>query len=202
MLQSLEELVEALNGLPTIGRKSAWRLALHLLERPENEAIHLARTIEEVRKKITRCSVCFNYSEQSVCPICSSGSRDSSILCVVEKPSDLFTIEKAGRYKGLYHVLGGVLSPLNGITAEKLNVSELRKRVQENKPSELIIALGGNSDSETTALFLGRLLKAEGIRITRLARGLPAGMELEYADQVTLTQALNERTDFEYRDNL
>ena len=195
MLQSLEELVEALSTLPTIGKKSAWRLALHLLERPEAESVHLAQAIEAARKKITRCSVCFNYSEQNICGICSSSSRDNSLICIVEKPSDLFSIEKAGRYRGMYHVLGGVLSPLNGITAEKLRIAELRNRIRESKPSEVIIALGGSSDSETTALYLGRLLKDEGIRITQLARGLPAGTELEYVDHITLTQALNERTD-------
>lgn len=200
MLQSLEQLVEALAELPTIGRKSAWRLAVHLLERPESEALHLANTIKEVRRKVTRCALCFNYSEQEVCSICISKSRDHSVICIVEKPSDLFTIERSGRYRGLYHVLGGVLSPLNGITADKLKITQLQNRIRENKPTELIIALGGSSDSETTALYLVKLLKEQNLRITRLARGLPAGMELEYADQITLTQALNERTDINYGD--
>ncbi len=195
MLQSLEELVDALSTLPTIGKKSAWRLALYLLERPEEESVHLANTIEKARKKITRCSVCFNYSEHNICDICSSIARDNTLICIVEKPSDLFSIEKSGRYRGMYHVLGGVLSPLNGITAEKLHITQLEKRIRESKPCEIIIALGGSSDSETTALYLGRLLKNQGIRISRLARGLPAGTELEYVDHITLTQALNERTD-------
>ncbi|MDG5814001.1 recombination mediator RecR [Chitinispirillales bacterium ANBcel5] len=201
MVGSLEKLVEALSRLPTIGQKSAWRLAIHLLERPESEALHLAHTIEEVRKSIKRCEVCFNYTEKEICDLCSSPSRDGSVICVVEKPADLFTIEKAGRYKGLYHVLGGVLSPLNGVTAEKLNLAPLKKRIEQKTPKEIIIALGGSSDSETTAIYLARFLKSQDLRVTRLARGLPVGMELEYVDQITLAQALNERTDLDYGEN-
>ena len=201
MLNSLEELVEALSRLPTIGRKSAWRLAVYLLERPESESFHLAQTIAEVRKRVRHCSVCFSYSEQEVCSLCSSPSRDKSVICVVEKAADLFTLEKSGRYRGLYHVLGGVLSPLNGISAEQLRIRELRDRIRESRPSELILALGGSSDSETTALYLAKLLKGENLRLTRLARGMPAGMELEYVDLITLTQALNERIDIDYGEN-
>lgn len=198
MLESIEELVEALSRLPTVGRKSAWRLALHILERPESEARHLAESIVAVRQKVVRCSVCFNYSENELCSVCASNSRDTSLVCVVEKPSDVFTIEKSGRYRGLYHVLGGVLSPLNGVTADKLRIGELRARIREGGPKELIIGLGGCSDAETTALYLARLFKNSGVRVTRFARGMPAGMELEYVDQLTLTQALNERTDIYY----
>jgi recombination protein RecR len=198
MLESLEELVATLSRLPTIGRKSAWRLALHLMERPEAEAKRLADTVLSARRKVRRCNVCFNYSESDVCAVCASATRDRSLICVVEKPTDVFTIENAGRYKGLYHVLGGLLSPLNGITAEKLRIAELRKRIRADgdvEVKELIIGLGGSGDAETTALYLAKTLKSDGVRVTRFARGLPAGLEIEHVDQLTLTQALNERVD-------
>lgn len=194
----IEELVEALCRLPTIGRKSAWRLAIYLMEQPEEEAVSLGETIAAVRKKLTRCKMCFNFSEHELCPICSSLTRDQSFICVVEKPADIFAIEKSGRYRGVYHVLGGVLSPLNGVTVDKLRIAELGTRVDSGIPHELIIALGGSADAETTALYLARLFRQKSVRVTRLARGLPAGMELEYADQITLGQALNERTDIIY----
>jgi recombination protein RecR len=201
MLESLEELVAALSKLPTIGRKSAWRLALYLMERPEAEAKHLADTVLSVRRKVRRCGVCFNYSEGEVCAVCASASRDRSLICVVEKPTDVFTIENAGRYRGLYHVLGGLLSPLNGVTAEKLQIGRLRERLGaaydggDIEVKEVIIGLGGSGDAETTALYLAKVLKGDGVRVTRFARGLPAGLEIEHVDQLTLTQALNERVD-------
>jgi recombination protein RecR len=200
MLESLEELVAALSRLPTIGRKSAWRLALYLMERPEAEAKHLADTVLSVRRKVRRCGVCFNYSEGEVCAVCASAVRDRSLICVVEKPTDVFTIENAGRYRGLYHVLGGVLSPLNGVTAEKLQIARLRERISGDdggdvEVKEVIIGLGGSGDAETTALYLAKVLKGDGVRVTRFARGLPAGLEIEHVDQLTLTQALNERVD-------
>jgi len=198
MISSIEELVEALSRLPTIGRKSAWRLALYLLERPSEEAFGLAESIIEARKKVIRCSRCFNYSERELCQICASPARDAATICVVEKPSDVFSIEKSGRFRGVYHVLGGVLSPLNGVTADKLRISELESRIRSEKTRELIIGLGGSADAETTALYIARVLKNYDTRITRLARGLPAGLELEYVDQITLNQALNERTDIHY----
>jgi len=197
MLESLEELVTALGKLPTIGRKSAWRLALYLMERPEGEAQYLADAVLTARRKIRRCRVCFNYSEQEVCAVCASTSRDRSVVCVVEKPTDVFTIENAGRYRGLYHVLGGLLSPLNGVTAEKLQIAPLKERLRTGggEVKEIIIGLGGSGDAETTALYLTRILKDVGVKVTRFARGLPAGLELEHVDQLTLTQALTERID-------
>ncbi|MDR2578369.1 MAG: recombination mediator RecR [Chitinispirillales bacterium] len=195
MLDSLEDLVSALTKLPSIGRKSAWRLALYLMERPESEVRYLADTIAAVRQKVRRCTACFNYSEQEICAVCSSLSRDKSLICVVEKPTDVFTIENAGRYRGLYHVLGGLLSPLNGITAEKLQFPRLMERLRTGGVGEVIIGLGGSSDAETTSLYIARILKDENVRVTRFARGLPAGLELEHVDQLTLTQALSERID-------
>lgn len=198
MIEPLEKLIEVLTGLPSIGRKSAWRLALHLLERPEEEVARLSAAILDARKKIVKCRRCFTYSDTELCSICSSGARDQTLICVVEKASDVFAIEKAGRYRGAYHVLGGALSPLAGVTPDKLRIAELKERITSGHPVELIIGLGGSAEAETTAVYLARLFKNSGIRITRLARGMPAGMELEYVDQITLSQALNERTDIQY----
>jgi len=198
MIASLEKLVDVLTTLPAIGRKSAWRLALHLLERPADQVSEIAQAILDVRSKIVKCRRCFMYSETEVCEICSSARRDQSLICVVEKSHDIFAIEKIGRFRGIYHVLGGALSPLSGITPDKLRIPELVQRIKDEKPSEIIIGFGGSAEAETTALYLAKLVKNSGIRITRLARGLPAGTELEYVDQITLGQALNERTDIHY----
>ena len=198
MIGPLDELVELLTTLPTIGRKSAMRLALHLLDRPEEEVAKLSQAIIDARRKIKACKRCFMYSESELCSTCSSTAREQSLICVVEKPTDVFAIEKIGRYRGLYHVLGGALSPLAGITPDKLRIAELTQRLQTERPSELIIGLGGSAEAETTATYLARLYRNAGVRITRLARGLPAGMEIEYVDQITLGQALNERTDIHY----
>ncbi|MBN1131401.1 MAG: recombination protein RecR [Chitinispirillaceae bacterium] len=200
MIPSLERLIDLLTTLPTIGRKSAWRLALHLLERPADEVSAIAQAILDMRNNIVRCRRCFMYSEKELCEICSSARREQSIICVVERSHDIFAIEKIGRFRGVYHVLGGVLSPLSGITPDKLKIPELDRRIKEEKPTELIIGLGGSAEAEATALYLARHFKSAGLRVTRLARGLPAGMELEYVDQITLGQALNERTDIHYGD--
>jgi recombination protein RecR len=198
MVKPLEELVDAFARLPTIGRKSAWRLALYLMERSDEEAQNLARCVGTLKERVHICRRCFNYSEDELCEICSSPSRDLSTICVVEKPVDIFTIERAGRYRGGYHVLGGVLSPIDGVTADKLHIAELLRRVETEKPAEVIVGLGASADAETTMLYLARQLSTAGVRVTRLARGLPAGMELEYVDQITLAQALTERTDLRF----
>jgi len=198
MVKALEELAQALNRLPSIGKKTAWRLALHLLECDRDELRYLAECIGGIKDKVIVCRKCFNLSETEICPICASASRDGSIICVVEKPADVFSIEQSGRFRGTYHVLGGVLSPINGITADKLRITELEERIQTDKPAELIMGLGASAEAEMTALYLAKMFSGRGIRLTRLARGLPAGMELEYADQLTLSQALNERIDIRY----
>jgi recombination protein RecR len=198
VIQALEELIDKLSTLPAIGRKSATRLALHLIERPESEVEAFAQTIIDARRRIIKCKRCFTYSETDECAICLSSTRDRALLCVVEKPSDVFALEKSNRYRGRYHVLGGALSPLAGITPDALHISELSRRIREERPAELIIGLGGSAEAETTALYLARLYKDAGVRITRLARGVPVGMELEYVDQITLGQALNERTAIHY----
>jgi recombination protein RecR len=198
MIKPLDTLIDLLTGLPSIGRKSAWRLALHLLERPEEEVARLSAAILDARKQIVLCKRCFMYSAGELCPVCSSATRDQALICVVEKPPDVFAVEKAGRYRGTYHVLGGALSPLAGVAPDKLRIAELQRRIADEHPRELIIGLGGSAEAETTAMYLARFFKNSGLRITRLARGMPAGMELEYVDQITLGQALNERTDVNY----
>ncbi len=198
MIPALENLVESLTKLPSIGKKSAWRLALYILEHDEQYAHELTQRITDVKEKITLCRVCFNYSESELCPVCESTSRDETEICVVEKALDVLTVEKSGRFRGKYHVLGGALSPINGITPDKLRIRELQERVVTASVTELILALGSSSESETTSLYLSRLMADKNIKITRLARGLPAGMDLEYVDQITLTQALNERTEITY----
>ncbi len=200
MIRAIEHLAESLSGLPTIGKKSAWRLALYLVDRPAAEAQRLAQAILDVKERVTTCKRCFNYAEGELCSVCASKSREDTVICVVEKPMDVFTLESSGRFRGLYHVLGGVLSPINGITADKLNVSALLSRVETEKPREIILGLGGSADAETTSLYLSRILQDRDVRVTRFARGLPAGMELEYVDQITLIQSLNERTEIRYGD--
>lgn len=194
MIKALEELVDELAKLPAIGKKSAWRLAIHLLERNGEDVDRLSRVIGDIKNRVHFCEECFGYSEDVKCSVCNNINRDKSLICIVEKAMDVFTFEKSGGYKGVYHVLGGVISPINGITPDKLNIDELLTRVEKHKPKEIIIGLGGSSESETTAIYLSRILSDKNIKITRLARGLPAGMELEYVDQLTLSRALSERT--------
>jgi recombination protein RecR len=200
MIQAIDELVAALSRLPTIGAKSAQRLVFYLLDRPQEELEQLASCVRELKERVTTCRQCYNYSETELCPICSSATRDQTIVCVVEKPSDVWAIEKSGRYRGVYHVLGGVLSPINGITAEKLRIAPLRTRIEGRGVRELIIGLGSSAEAETTSLYLARLFSGTGVRLTRFARGLPAGTELEYVDAITLNQALFERIEIRYNE--
>jgi recombination protein RecR len=200
MIKPIEDLVEALSRLPTIGKKSAWRLALYLLERPQEELARLAQCVETLKSNIVLCKQCFNYSTTEICEICASPSRDASIVCVVEKPMDVFAFEKTGAYRGLYHVLGGVLSPINGITVDKLRIEELKRRLEKKTIRELILGLGSSAEAETTCLYCARLFAHGPFKVTRLARGVPAGMELEYVDQITLDNALHERTHISYGD--
>jgi recombination protein RecR len=200
MIKPIEDLVEALSRLPTIGKKSAWRLALFLLERPQEELARLARCIETLKSNVVLCKQCFNYSTTETCEICASPSRDASIVCVVEKPMDVFAFEKTGTYRGHYHVLGGVLSPINGITVDKLRIAELKRRLEKNPVRELILGLGSSAEAETTCLYCARLFAHGPFKVTRLARGVPAGMELEYVDQITLDHALHERTSICYEE--
>ncbi|HOO14837.1 MAG TPA: recombination mediator RecR [Candidatus Marinimicrobia bacterium] len=191
---SLRNLIERFARFPGIGRKSAQRLAFYLLKADREEAVALAKAIIDVKDRIYKCSQCYNISETDPCKICTDEKRDHTTICVVQEPMDLFSIEKTGHYRGLYHVLGGVLSPLNGIGPDDLNIQGLLYRLANVK--EVILAINLTRDGETTALYLSKLLKSKNVKVSRIAQGLPAGIELEYADEITLTHALEGRTSF------
>ncbi len=190
---SLALLIEELKRLPGIGQKNAQRLAFYLLKAPTERAEALSRAILEMRSRIGSCARCFNLAEEKLCPICQDPGRQSSYLCVVESPRDLMAIESTGQYRGRYHVLTGVLSPMKGIGPEDLTIGDLVHRVDDEKTEEVIIATNLDVEGEATSSYLVNLLKPKGIRITRLARGIPVGGSLENADQVTLRMALDGR---------
>jgi recombination protein RecR len=194
--EALEELVEALQQLPTIGPKSATRLAFWLLEAPENKALRLSQAIEQARSQVRPCARCFNYSESEFCGICQDPGRNQEQICVVVLPRDILALEKTREYRGLYHVLGGLLSPLEGIGPEKVRVQELVERVGRDQVKEVILALDTTVGGEATSLFLYRQLSGR-VRVTRLAQGLPAGGNLDYTDEVTLGRALRGRRGLE-----
>lgn len=190
---SLSRLIEELQRLPGIGPKTAQRLAFYLLKVPREEATVLAYTILEMKDRIRVCSICFNIGEEDKCKICRDGTRDETLLCVVEEPNDLLAIERTREYKGYYHVLQGSLSPLEGRGPEDIRARELINRLKDGQVREVIIATNPNVEGEATAFYLGKLLKPIGVRITRIAMGLPMGGDLEYADEVTLSRALEGR---------
>jgi len=191
--EPVSRLIEEFNKLPGIGPKSAARLAYHLLRMPEAEARALAEAIIAVKEKIVLCSICQNISDTDPCAICRSERRDQSTVCVVEEPLDILALERTGQYQGLYHVLHGVISPMEGIGPDDLKIRELLERLKSGKVEEIILATNPNLEGEATAMYLQRLLSPLGIRITSLARGLPVGGDLEYADEVTLGRALEGR---------
>ncbi|HOP50259.1 MAG TPA: recombination mediator RecR [Ignavibacteriales bacterium] len=193
IVKSLEILIDELTKLPGIGRKSAQRLALFILNSDITYAQSLSQAIIEVKTKTKFCKVCFNLSEDDICPICSNDKRDHSTVCVVENISDLLAIEKSSYYRGVYHILGGVLSPIKGISAEKLKIKELLQRIENGNIVEIILALNPNTEGETTILYLAELLKTYNIKVTRIARGISVGMSLEFADSATITNAVNSR---------
>jgi len=192
---TLEELVEQFAHLPGIGRKTAYRLAYHVLKAPPEAARELARAILNVKEKIRSCSVCFNISDNDPCPICSDDERNHQLICVVEEPHDVVAFQRAGAFNGVFHVLGGVFAPLDGIGPEDLKIAELVTRAKSGA-EEIIIATNPTPEGETTALYIARLLKPLGVKVTRIARGLPMGGDVEYADQHTLAKALEGRTEF------
>lgn len=189
----LERLIERLRKLPGVGAKSAQRLAFHLLRGDEAEARALAEAILEVREKIRLCTTCFNITDTDLCLICADAGRDRASLCVVEEPNNLATIDKTGQFRGLYHVLHGALSPLRGIGPDDLKIPALLERLRDGTVKEVILATNPNVEGEATATYLSRLLKPIGVKVTRIALGLPVGSELEYADEVTLGKALEGR---------
>src|SRR5262249_59630445 len=191
--EPVARLIDALQRLPGIGPKTAQRLTFFLLKRPLEEVRELSTALTAVKERIVYCTTCFNVTDQDPCRICADPARDSAVLCVVEEPNDLLAMERTGEYKGRYHVLLGALSPLHGIGPDDLKVRELLMRLEDSPPREVILATNPNVEGEATALCPGKLLRALGVRVTRIARGLPVGGDLEYADQVTLTKALEGR---------
>ena len=188
--EPLEILIEELNKLPSIGRKTAQRLALHLLKSQKEDISNLVNSLIPMRDNIKICSKCFNVSVDDECEICKSPKRDNSVICVVEEVSDVIAIEKTNEFNGLYHVLGGVLSPLSGKDAASLKIDELVKRVSNSNIKEIILALNPDTEGESTALYLAKILKRFNIKITRIARGLPIGGDIEFADEATIGRAV------------
>jgi len=186
-------LIEEFHKLPGVGPKSAQRLTYYLLRAPAEEARALAQAILEVKEKTVLCSVCQNIADSDPCAICSNSERDHSAICVVEEPLDILALERAAAYKGLYHVLHGVISPMDGVGPEDLKVQELLSRLRSGDVHEVIMATNPNLEGEATAMYIARLISPLGVKVTRLARGLPVGADLEYADNVTLARALEGR---------
>ncbi|MBU4555617.1 MAG: recombination mediator RecR [Actinobacteria bacterium] len=189
----IARLLEELERLPGVGPKSAQRLAYHILRSEPESATRLAEAIVEVKRTIRFCSRCFNFAEAELCEVCADTSRDATAICVVEEPRDLVAVERTGEFRGGYHVLQGAISPIDGIGPEQLRVHELLARLGDGAVTEVIIATNPNVEGETTALYLARLIKPLGVRVTRIASGLPVGGDLEYADEVTLGRALEAR---------
>ncbi len=194
---TLVRLIDALMRLPGIGAKTAQRLAFYLLKAPREEATALAEAIVDLKEKTRPCEVCFNVAEEIRCPICQDPGRNRSVICVVEEANDLMAIERTGEFKGLYHVLQGSLSPLEGRGPDDILAKELLQRLKEGVVQEVILATNPNVEGEATALYLQRLIRPLGVRLTRIAHGLPVGGDLEYADEVTLARALVGRREME-----
>jgi recombination protein RecR len=191
--QSVLRLIEAFSRLPGIGPKSASRLTYYLLRSQSDESTELADALKELRERTQFCSVCFNITEDNPCPICKSEERDRDVICVVEEPLDVMAIERTREYRGLYHVLHGVISPMDGIGPEDLRIRELIDRVEAGTVKEIILATNPSLEGENTAMYIQRKISKPMIKVTRLARGLPMGGDLEYADEVTLARALEGR---------
>jgi recombination protein RecR len=191
--ESVSKLIQELNKLPGIGPKSAQRLAYHILRTPEEQTKELADAILSVKQKTRLCSICFNVTESDTCRICGNEQRDRTKICIVEQPQDILALEHTRAYQGLYHVLHGAISPTEGVGADNIKVKELINRLKDGSVTEVILATNTNLEGEQTALYLNQQITPLGIKVTRLARGLPFGTELEYADDVTLTRALEGR---------
>ena len=189
----IENLITELMKLPGIGRKTAQRLAFFILAMPSEEAKGISKAINEVKEKARFCTKCFNITDTDLCSICRSNSRDGSKLCVVEEPSNILVIERSGSFKGLYHVLLGALSPIDNMTPEKLKIKELVERIEKNGIKEIILATNPNTKGEMTAQYIRELLKPFDIKVTRIAYGLPMGGDIEFADEVTLSKAIEGR---------
>ena len=189
----VQDLIDELGRLPGIGPKSAQRIAFHLLKLSKEDALRLARAIAEAKDRVAWCTQCFNISEGELCGICADTRRDATVLCVVEEPRDIVSVERTGEYRGRYHVLQGAINPIEGVGPDQLRVKELLVRLEDEGVQEVILCTNPNIEGEATALYLGRLLKPIGITVTRIASGLPVGGDLEYADELTLGRALEGR---------
>lgn len=187
--------IEELSKLPGIGKKTAQRLALFLLKSSTENVDNLINAIHDLKTKIHFCSRCFNLTEDDLCSICKSSKRDSTLVCIVEEASDVIAVERSHEYNGLYHVLGGVLSPLSGVSPDELKIKELMRRFENENIKEVILALNPDTEGETTSLYLAKLLKPLGVKVTRIARGLPIGGDLEFADEATIGRAMLNRID-------
>ncbi|MBT3247177.1 MAG: recombination protein RecR [Actinobacteria bacterium] len=190
---AVQKVIDELGRLPGIGPKSAQRLAFHILKSPTEDATRLAEAISEMKERIRFCERCFNISEEPLCLICSDARREAGMLCVVEEPRDIVALERTGGFRGRYHVLGGAISPIDGIGPDQLRVAELLGRMDEESVTEVILATNPNIEGEATAMYLARLIGPLGVEVTRIASGLPVGGDLEYADELTLGRALEGR---------
>ena len=190
--QSVERLISEFAKFPGIGKKTAQRMAFHILMSNNEHSAHLAQAIMDVKTKILLCSACGGITEDDPCHICSDPKRDKNLICIVEDPADIYAFERMGIFRGLYHVLGGVISPLDGIGPDSLTIDRLLTRIQEGM--EIILATNASIEGDTTALYLGKILNEKGVEVTRLARGIPVGGELEYVDEATLQRAMEGRT--------
>lgn len=195
-IESLQKLAEEFGRLQGVGRKNAMKMAFSVLEMTEEEAKSFADAIIQAKEKIHLCPICQNITDRDICPICADIQRDRTTVCVVSDPRVVMSMEKVREFKGLYHVLHGVISPMNGITPDKLKIKELLSRLAEGEIEEIIVATNPTVEGEATAMYLSRLLKPMGIRVTRLAYGVPMGSDLEYADEITLFRAIEGRRDF------
>jgi recombination protein RecR len=193
--RSLAHLIEELEKLPGVGPKTAQRLALHILKRPTEEAQALAQAIGEAKEKVRTCPICFNFTDEEICPICADEQRSKQQVCVVADPRDVIAMENTGEYHGSYHVLQGLISPMEDVGPEALTIQQLVARVRDSKVEEVILATNPTVEGDATALYLADLIKPMGVKVTRIALGLPVGGDLDYADQVTIARALLNRTE-------
>ncbi len=196
-MKKLDELIEVFEKLPGIGKKSAMRIAFDILEKNEIEIENILSTIKDAYTSIKHCSICGNLCEGEICEICSSEKRDKSVICIVESVKDVIAFEKSETYNGLYHVLGGKIDPLNGVTIEDLNISELMKRLDEKDVEEVILALNPDMEGETTALYLIKMMKNKGVKVSQIASGIPMGGNIEFTDMATLGKSLEGRREIE-----
>jgi recombination protein RecR len=193
--QPVQALIDELGRLPGVGPKSAQRIAFHLLKLPNDDVARLVRAITEAKAKVRFCSRCWNVADAELCPICQDDRRDASIICVVEESRDIVAIEKTGEFRGRYHVLLGAMNPLEGVGPEQLKMKELFARIEPEDVQEVILCTNPNTEGEVTAMYIARMMKPFGVRVTRIASGLPVGGDLEYADELTLGRALEGRRD-------